>query len=35
MISPDAFSPIPTTSFFYEDPGNTEENPDYPGQAEE
>lgn len=28
MICPDTFSPISTTSLFYEDPENTEEDPD-------
>jgi hypothetical protein len=35
MICPDAFSPTPSTSFFNEDPGNTEEDPDYPAPVEE
>jgi hypothetical protein len=34
MICPDAVSPTPTSLFFYEDPGNKEEDPDYPGPAE-
>jgi hypothetical protein len=35
IIHPDAFSPTPTTLFFCEDPGNTDEDPNYPGPAEE